>query len=69
MARWLLSADVKDVLGLKSSSGARWLGDTRQIRTIRTPSGVRLYSAKDVEQLRQERQARACQESTSAAKR
>ncbi len=58
----LLVGEAAARLGI-TPSGARWLADTRRVRTTRTPSGVRLLSAHDVERLRQERE----QEKVAAA--
>lgn len=53
-SRFLTPGEAAAVLGI-SPSGARWMADTRQVRTMRTPSGRRLLSASDVERLRRER--------------
>jgi hypothetical protein len=53
-ARWLLPGEAATILQM-SRSGARWLADTRRIRSIRTASGVRLLSTQDVERFRERR--------------
>ena len=55
---WLRPGEAARELGL-SRSGILWLADTRKVRSVRTPSGWRLLSARDVERLRQEREQRA----------
>lgn len=54
MTRWWTVGTAARHLGL-TRSGVRWLADTRKVRAIRTPSGIRLLSARDVERLRQQR--------------
>jgi excisionase family DNA binding protein len=52
---WLLPGEAARRLGL-SRSGVLWLADTRRLRAIRTESGRRLVSARDLERLKQERE-------------
>jgi hypothetical protein len=54
-ALWLLPSEAAELLGI-TASGARWLVDTRQVRSTRTATGRRLISAVDVERLRRERE-------------
>jgi DNA-binding transcriptional MerR regulator len=61
MRNRLLVGEAAARLGI-TPSGVRWLADTRLVRAIRTPSGVRLLSARDVERLRQEREQRSKQD-------
>ncbi len=51
----LLVGEAAARLGI-TPSGARWLVDTGRIRSLRTPTGVRLLSARDVERLADERE-------------
>ena len=57
-SRFLTPGEAALRLGV-SRSGAVWLADTQRVRAIRTPTGRRLLSARDVERLRIERAQRA----------
>jgi excisionase family DNA binding protein len=56
MSRYLLPREVARILGI-SPTGVRWLVDTRRLRATRTPGGVRLISAADLERIKRERDA------------
>ena len=51
---WLLGEAARD--WKMSKSGARWFVDTGRVRAVRTPSGVRLIPASEVERVRRERE-------------
>lgn len=53
---WRLMREAGQVLHL-TPSGVRWLCDTRRLRCIRTPSGVRLVSARAIRKLLAQRTA------------
>jgi excisionase family DNA binding protein len=55
VARWLTPGEAAQRLGC-SRSGVIWLADTRKVRTVRTESGRRLVSARDLERLQRERE-------------
>ncbi len=52
MSKWLTPGEAAERLGDITPSGIRWLADTRQVRSVRTPTGRRLISAADLERLR-----------------
>jgi excisionase family DNA binding protein len=56
--RWRVPGEAAKHLGL-SRSGVLWLVDTGRLRAVRTETGRRLISARDLERLRQEREQRA----------
>jgi len=55
LTSWLLMKEAGERLGL-SASMVRWLCDTRRLRCVRTPSGVRLVSSRAVEDLQKRRE-------------
>jgi excisionase family DNA binding protein len=54
MTLWLTPGEAARRLGV-SRSGAVWFVDTRRVKAVKTPTGRRLISARDVERLRAER--------------
>lgn len=52
---YLTPTEAARMLGI-SRSGVLWLVDTRRLRAVRTPSGRRLISARDVYRLKQVRE-------------
>jgi excisionase family DNA binding protein len=54
---WLTPSEAAQRLCL-SRSGVVWMVDTRRLRAVRTETGRRLISRRDVERLRQERAGR-----------
>ena len=52
--RWLLPGEAARRLGV-TRSGVLWFADTGRLRAVRTPSGVRLLLARDVERFRKAR--------------
>ncbi len=52
---WLLPGEVAKRLGM-TRSGVLWLADTRRVRAVRTATGVRLISRREVERLRKQRE-------------
>ena len=53
---YLTPTETARVLGI-TSSGVRWLVDTRRLKAVRTPSGRRLIVARDLERLRRDRES------------
>lgn len=66
MTAWLTPGEAARRLGV-TRSAAVWFVDTRRVRAVKTPTGRRLLSARDVERLRVEREGNAIRKATTKA--